>query len=83
VTRITDDDLMLVGLHKLAAERGDGLVPEMRGMMRHSRGTFDASAEIVQFPEPNLSTPPMRVARAVNENNVIAFPRGGRRAGER
>ena len=77
MTRITGDDFMLVGLHKMAAERGDGLIPEMLDVLRRSREAlsqeFDRGADLVQFPERQAE--PNRAAHAAsNENNVIAFP---------
>lgn len=77
MTRITGDDFMLIGLHKMAAERGDGLIPEMLDVLRRSGQAlaqgFDQSAELVQFPErPDAASETVRPAS--NENNVIAFP---------
>ena len=82
MTRITGDDFMLVGLHKMAAERGDGLIPEMLDVLKRSREAlsqgFDQGAELVQFPEHQAE--PSNVAHtASNENNVIAFPVARRR----
>ncbi|MBX9458369.1 MAG: hypothetical protein KL863_21335 [Rhizobium sp.] len=73
---------MLIGLHKMAAERGDGLIPEMLDVLRRSREAradgFDESADLVQFSgreaEPGIAAHP-----ASNENNVIAFPIAKRR----
>lgn len=65
---------MLIGLHKMAAERGDGLIPEMLDILKRSAEGFDAGAELVQFPE-RLDEPKSGTYRpASNENNVIAFP---------
>jgi hypothetical protein len=74
VTRITGDDFMLVGLHKMAAERGDGFVPEMLEILKRSRERFDASANVIHFPQRELDVSPMEVRPASNENNIIAFP---------
>jgi hypothetical protein len=77
VTRITGDDFMLVGLHKMAAERGDGLIPEMLDVLKRGRGApsqgFDQAADLVQFPE-RRSRPGGAGHTASNENTVIAFP---------
>lgn len=73
MTRITGDDFMLIGLHKMAAERGDGLIPEMLDVLRRSGQALADGADLVQFPgrqaEPKIAAHP-----ASNENNVIAFP---------
>lgn len=81
MTRITGDDFMLIGLHKMAKERGDGLIPEMLDVLRRNRGAavqdanqgFDGRADLVQFParQDGAGT---AVRSASNENNVIAFP---------
>lgn len=65
---------MLVGLHKMAAERGDGLIPEMLEILKRSREGFDASANVMHFPTSDLDVSPMEARPASNENNVIAFP---------
>lgn len=79
MTRITGDDFMLIGLHKMAAERGDGLIPEMLDVLRRSReapadAAFDAGADLVHFPESRDGSTATDVRPASNENNVIAFP---------
>ena len=77
MTRITGDDFMLIGLHKMAAERGDGLIPEMLDVLRRSGDAlaqgFDQRADLVQFPE-RQAEPTIAAHPASNENNVIAFP---------
>ena len=74
MTRITGDDFMLVGLHKMAAERGDGLVPEMLEILKRGREGFDARADVMHFPTCDLDVSPLATRPASNENNVIAFP---------
>lgn len=68
---------MLIGLHKMAAERGDGLIPEMLDVLRSSRDAlaarFDQGADLVQFPARRGEVQ-VAVRPASNENNVIAFP---------
>ena len=65
---------MLVGLHKMAAERGDGLVPEMLEILKRSREGFDERADVMHFPTSELDVSPLGTRSASNENNVIAFP---------
>jgi hypothetical protein len=68
---------MLIGLHKMAAERGDGLIPEMLDVLRRSgealAADFDQRADLVQFPQRRHESSSL-VRPASNENNVIAFP---------
>jgi hypothetical protein len=77
VTRTTGDDFMLVGLHKMAAERGDGLIPEMLDVLKRSREAlgqgFDQGADLVQFPE-RQDERTIVTCPASNEYNVIVFP---------
>ena len=80
MTRITGDDFMLVGLHKMAAERGDGLVPEMLEILKRSREGFDERADVMNFPTRDPDVSPLGTRPASNENNVIAFPRARRSA---
>ena len=78
MTRITGDDFMLIGLHKMAAERGDGLIPEMLDMLKQSREALAERGDLMQFPSGRgafFGT----VRPASNENNVIAFPIARRR----
>lgn len=83
MTRITGDDFMLIGLHKMAAERGDGLIPEMLDVLRRSREAlasgFDQGADLAQLPERRDESAASAVRPASNENNVIAFPIARRR----
>ena len=70
---------MLVGLHKMAAERGDGLVPEMLEILKRRQESFDERANVTHFPARELDVSPMETRPASNENNVITFP-GTRRS---
>lgn len=65
---------MLIGLHKMAAERGDGLIPEMLEVLKRGREGFDAGGDLVQFPEHRNVPREATWRPASNENNVIAFP---------
>ena len=82
MTRITGDDFMLIGLHKMAAERGDGLIPEMIDVLRRGgealAAEFDQRTDLVQFPA-RWREASSSVGSASNENNVIAFPIARRR----
>lgn len=78
MTRITGDDFMLIGLHKMAAERGDGLIPEMIDVLRRSGEALTEGAGrsvgLIEFPmrrdEPASEIAPP----ASHQNNVITFP---------
>ena len=78
MTRITGDDFMLIGLHKMAAERGDGLIPEMLDMLKQSGDALVSGGDLVQFPARQYAFGgPLRPAS--NEYTVIAFPVARRR----
>jgi hypothetical protein len=83
VTRITGDDFMLIGLHKMASERGDGLIPEMMEALRRGRENPFDDPGAVRHGFPLRGTGPEAPAQASNENNVIAFPLMRRRAERR
>lgn len=87
MTRITGDDFMLIGLHKMAAERGDGLIPEMIDVLKRSgealAADFDQRADVVQLPARRDESAISLVRPASNENNVIAFPIARRRTTRR
>ena len=74
MTRITGDDFMLVGLHKMACQHGDGMVPELFEMLKRRRGA-DAGENVMHFPERDFTDSAMATRAASNENNVVAFPR--------
>ena len=75
------EGFMMIGLYKLAAQNGDGLVPELYDLLLKN-------AE--RLRHPNVTTFPIWEARlpgdapqmpldlgAANGNNVLAFPNGG------
>lgn len=76
------DPSLLIGLHKMAAHNGDGLVPELLERLQ-DRGTREReSAEIVKLPglhERPVSRSQsiangLRTASAPSGCDVIAFP---------
>ena len=70
---------MMIGLHKLAAQNGDGLVPELYALLTRRTDMLE-SANVTEFPQRS-ARPPARVAafegmsglEAPNDN-VVAFP---------
>lgn len=70
---------MMIGLHKLAAQNGDGLVPELYALLTR-RAEIMESANVTEFPARDARPP----ARSVNfedvpalearNDNVVAFP---------
>lgn len=82
---MTDDGLdpaLLIGLHKLAAQNGDGLAPELLERLADRQACLAASAEVIALP--GLHERPVsrnqhladgwRPSGPRDTDNVIAFP---------
>ena len=70
---------MMIGLHKLAAQNGDGLVPELYALLTR-RADMLESENVTEFPLAS-ARPPARAANFEGPNglearndNVVAFP---------
>lgn len=70
---------MMIGLHKLAAQNGDGLVPELYELLTR-RAAMLESENVAEFPLAN-ARPPARVMQfesvptlEARNDNVVAFP---------
>ena len=73
------DGFMMIGLHKLAAQNGDGLVPELYALLTR-RADMLESGKVTEFPLAS-ARPPARAARfeaaqglEARNDNVVAFP---------
>lgn len=56
------DGTFFIGLHKLAQQNGDGLVPELYALLTRRPDELDETDKIVRFPIgrtrlPNVDTP--------------------------
>lgn len=70
------DPFLMIGLHRLAAERGDGFAPELVQLLLE-RGRRDLQA--ARPADLDVSGDPMQhdpkaKARAGGNDNVVAFP---------
>lgn len=70
---------MMIGLHKLAAQNGDGLVPELYALLTR-RADMLESENVTEFPLASVR-PPARTAcfegthaLEARNDNVVAFP---------
>lgn len=70
---------MMIGLHKLAAQRGDGLVPELYALLTR-RAEMLETENVTEFPVAS-ARPPARIASfegasalEARNDNVVAFP---------
>jgi hypothetical protein len=73
------DAFMMIGLHKLAAQNGDGLVPELYALLTR-RADMLESENVTEFPLAS-ARPPARAASFeggygfdARNDNVVAFP---------
>jgi hypothetical protein len=64
------DGFMLIGLHKLAAERGDGLVPELLALYSTQARLVEATPLVLN---PPARTPDEVSAKPAGNDNVIHF----------
>jgi|EndMetStandDraft_4_1072995.scaffolds.fasta_scaffold519951_2 hypothetical protein len=67
------NNFMMLGLHKLAAERGDGLIPELLALYK-AQALQAEEREVLEIPHTKpaavvVETP----AKAAGNDNVIAF----------
>ncbi len=53
------DGAMMIGLHKLAEQFGDGLVPELYELLTSRARSIEASANVTEFPVSHARAPGM------------------------
>lgn len=86
------DGFMMIGLHKLAAQNGDGLIPELYALLTREARMQAESPNLTVFPVWEARSPAREVpfvgedtAPAEVPDNLIAFPAqvasSGRRSG--
>lgn len=74
------DGFTMIGLHKLAAHGGDGLVPELYEVFLENAARQRSYPNVVLFPAwearmPGEATTKPIGADAADGNNIVAFPR--------
>ena len=73
------EGFMMIGLHKLAAQNGDGLVPELYDLLLKNAERQQQNPNVTAFPIWEVRMPgeapkmPLDLGDA-NGNNVLAFP---------
>ena len=75
------DGFMLIGLHKLAAQNGDGLVPELYELLMRRAEEQQRAANVTSFPSWRTRRPGETSEHPLDEAtrdgaNVIAFAPG-------
>ena len=73
------DAFMMIGLHKLAAQNGDGLVPELYELLTRRARMQEDYPNVTEFPTWETRAPVQNVAPGTEgleggNDNVIAFP---------
>ncbi|MCV9961456.1 hypothetical protein OIU34_06040 [Pararhizobium sp. BT-229] len=72
------DQFMMIGLHKLASQFGDGLVPELYELLSRRAQMLDDNPNVTEFPAWQ-SRPPARAAFGLApepKDNILPFPSG-------
>ena len=72
---------MMIGLHKLAEQNGDGLVPELYALLTRRAQMLEDNPNVTEFPVHETRLParsmPYDAAVALEDHgdNIIAFPK--------
>jgi hypothetical protein len=70
------DQYMMIGLHKMAAQFGDGLVPELYELLTRRSSVAEESLNVVAFPV-SQARPPVHGTFALAplvQDNIVSFP---------
>ncbi|MBY5830995.1 hypothetical protein HFN47_17830 [Rhizobium leguminosarum] len=82
------DGVTMIGLHKLAAQTGEGLVPELYELFQQHAERQQICQNVTLFPiwearmPGEVTTRPLGQA-AANGDNILAFPSRVARTGKR
>lgn len=74
------DPATMIGLHKLAGDAGDGLVPELYALLADRPDLLSSSENVIAFPAGRARLPRRSVhalstiARAMDGDKILAFP---------
>lgn len=72
------DQFMMIGLHKLASQFGDGLVPELYELLSRRARMVEDNPNVTEFPAWQ-TRPPARAALGLApepRDNILPFPSG-------
>ncbi|MET3586442.1 hypothetical protein ABID21_002560 [Pseudorhizobium tarimense] len=67
------DVSLLIGLHKLAQQNGDGLVPELYSLLVEPLRSHADMADVIPFPAERRETVPS--APVIGTNRILTFRR--------
>lgn len=70
------DQYMMIGLHKMAAQFGDGLVPELYELLTRESSVSQESPNVVEFPVSQARPPVHRTfaLAPLVADNILSFP---------
>ncbi|HXV29846.1 MAG TPA: hypothetical protein VD840_05910 [Sinorhizobium sp.] len=71
------DQMMMIGLHKLASRFGDGLVPELYELLTRRARMLEENPSVAEFPAWQARQPgrePLGLAPP-SEGVILSFPR--------
>lgn len=72
------DQFMMIGLHKLASQFGDGLVPELYELLSRRARMVEDNPNVEEFPSWQARPParsPLGLAPEPRDN-ILSFPSG-------
>lgn len=71
------DQMTMIGLHKLASQFGDGLVPELYALLTNRARMLEENENVTEFPTWRARPPARNPSdpAATAEATVLPFPR--------
>ncbi|OBZ92500.1 hypothetical protein ADU59_25945 [Pararhizobium polonicum] len=72
------DQFAMIGLHKLASQCGDGLVPELYELLSRRASMVEGNPNVTEFPAWQARPPARAVFGVAPEprDNILPFPSG-------
>jgi hypothetical protein len=73
------DQMMMIGLHKLASQFGDGLVPELYELLTRRARMLEDNPKVAEFPAWQARQPGREALGLApsSEGVILSFPRAG------
>jgi len=70
------DQYMMIGLHKMASQFGDGLVPELYELLTRRARAAETDVNVVEFPagQARLPAREMFAVAPAAQDNILRFP---------
>lgn len=70
------EQFMMIGLHKLASQFGDGLVPELYELLSNRARMIEENPNVTEFPawQSRLPARPLLGIAPEPQDNILSFP---------